>query len=158
MLGLGVDSLTCWSTGPSGWRPADLWLREQYPEIRNSIISPNGLFGSMGLNGMATLVCVRKVHPDLYITETHPKVLYWHLTRDKYDYTSRKTLMDGWMGTCLGLTIEPANEHEWDAAISALAVLESLREEWTRDLHALEGSAEDRLVQPCGRTHYFWPD
>jgi len=25
--GIGVDTLTCWSTGGGGWRPADRWLR-----------------------------------------------------------------------------------------------------------------------------------
>src|SRR5713226_8231318 len=77
VLALGVDTLTCWSTGTSGWRPADLWLRQQYKAVQNSIMTPNGLFGSMGLNGMSFLISARHRFPDVPITETHPKVLYW---------------------------------------------------------------------------------
>ena len=47
LAALGVDTLSCWSTGPSGWRPADRWLRERYPDVQNSVVSPNSLFGSM---------------------------------------------------------------------------------------------------------------
>jgi hypothetical protein len=36
-------------TGPGGWRPADRWLRETYPVIRNSVMPLNGLAGSMSL-------------------------------------------------------------------------------------------------------------
>jgi hypothetical protein len=83
---LGVDTLTCWSTGKSAWRPADRWLRQRYPAVRNSIVTPNSLFGAMGLNGMATLLAVRLRRPDILITESHPKVLYHHLSGQKYDY------------------------------------------------------------------------
>ena len=70
LVGLGVDTLACWSTGPSGWRAADLWLKNKYKNITQSIISPNGLFGSMGMNGMAVLVSSRQAHPNISITET----------------------------------------------------------------------------------------
>ncbi len=58
-LAIGIDTLTCWSTGPGGWRPADRWLRESYPIVRNSVVTPNGLFGSMGLNGASVLLTLR---------------------------------------------------------------------------------------------------
>jgi len=38
LTALGVDTLTCWSTGPSGWRPADRWLRQRYPQAKNSVV------------------------------------------------------------------------------------------------------------------------
>jgi hypothetical protein len=91
---LGVDTLTCWSTGPGGWRSADRWLRQQYPAVRNSVVTPNGLFGSMGLNGMAVLISARKRFDNLFITETHPKVLYWQITRARYDYFAYRGQMD----------------------------------------------------------------
>ena len=157
---LGVDTLTCWSTGPSGWRPADRWLRDQprYSAVKNSITSPNSLFGAMGLNGMATLVAVRLRHPDTLITETHPKVLYYHLSRQKYDYEHCKTAMDATLAEKLGVTVAPATEHEWDAALSAFAVLEGLGQRWTHDLHRIATADGERLISPCGTTHYFWPD
>src|SRR5262249_3810366 len=55
---LGVDTLTCWSTGTGGWRPADRWLRDRYKLVRNSVMTPNGLAGSMGLNGMSVLLAI----------------------------------------------------------------------------------------------------
>ena len=59
--GIGVNTLTAWSTGRAGWRPADRWLRYRYPEVRNSVASPNSLFGSMALNGMSVLMSLRTI-------------------------------------------------------------------------------------------------
>src|SRR4051812_36274450 len=58
VIAVGVDTLTCWCTGPGGWRPADRWLRQRYGAVRNSVMTPNGLAGSMGLNGMAFLLAL----------------------------------------------------------------------------------------------------
>jgi len=77
VLALGVDTLTCWSTGPGGWRPADRWLRARYEAVRNSVMTPNGLAGSMGINGMSVLLAMRAKYPRVIVVETHPKVLYW---------------------------------------------------------------------------------
>jgi hypothetical protein len=41
LVGLGLDTLTSWNTGLSGWRPADRRLRNKYAIVKNSIISPN---------------------------------------------------------------------------------------------------------------------
>lgn len=158
LVGLGVDTLTCWSTGASGWRPADRWLRNKYKKIKNSIVSPNGLFGSMGLNGMAVIMSLRTKLPNLFITETHPKVLYWFLTHERHDYDNKKALMDTTLMTNLGTKISPANDHEWDGAISAFAALQGLKDAWKHDLHKIPVAAGERLVNPCGPTHYFWPE
>ena len=66
----------CWSTGRCGWRPADRWLRGQYPRVANSVVSPNSLFGSMALNGAACVHQLAAQWPDAMISETHPKVGY----------------------------------------------------------------------------------
>jgi hypothetical protein len=158
LIGLGVDTLTCWSTGPSGWRPADRWLRDRYPEVHSSIASPNSLRGSMGLGGMAVLIAARQAYPSLVVTETHPKVLYWHLLREKYDYVDRRAEMDEALAGLLALPVDPANEHEWDAALSAFAVFEGLSGHWSLDLHSLPTLGNERIVSPCGPTHYFWPE
>jgi hypothetical protein len=122
------------------------------------VVTPNGLFGSMGLNGMAVLLAARTAHPDLLITETHPKVLCHELSEDKYDYKNHKSAMDMTLSRVLGVTIEPANDHEWDAALSAFAAFKGAMGHWTRDLHSLPLQQNERLVQPCGETHYFWPE
>lgn len=158
LAALGVDTLTCWSTGPSGWRPADRWLRQRYPDVRNSVVSPNGLFGSMGLNGMAVVVAARQRFRDLFITETHPKVLYWHLARARYDYERSMEAMNGVLASQLGILVAPQTEHEWDAAISAFAALEGSGGRWSHDLHRIGTDANERLIKPCGSTHYLWPE
>ena len=91
-MGLGVDTLTCWGTGHSGWRPADCWLRDRYCTVKDSIVAPNSLYGAMSLNGMAVLLTVRQAFPDIFVTETHPKVLYYALlATSAYDYSGTNT-------------------------------------------------------------------
>ncbi len=158
LLAVGVDTLTYWSTGRSGWRPADLWLRTRYREVQNSIVNPNNLKGAMALNGMAVLCALRTKRPDIFITETHPKILFWSMTRTRHDYKNNQSLMKEKLIACLGIDILPNNEHEWDAAISAFAALQGLTERWKRDLHEIPCTAGERLITPCGKTHYFWPD
>lgn len=157
IVAFGVDTLTCWSTGLGSWRPADRWLRHHYVEVQNYIVTPNGLYGAMGLNGMAVLMAVKLKFPNVLITETHPKVLYWHLSRQKYDYTNRKVSMDQTLADALGLDVAPATEHEWDAALSTLAALEGATDRWRLDLHSLPTVSGERIVTPCGKTYYFWP-
>lgn len=155
---LGVDTLTCWSTGTAAWRPADRWLRERYTSARNSVMSPNTLSGSMSLNGMSVLIAARNRFTNLLITETHPKVLYSHLSGKKYDYHTSKVEMDTMLTKALGVSVAPENDHEWDAAISAFAALESISGRWCHDLHEHPIERGERLVTPCGNTHYFWPE
>ena len=158
-LGLGVDTLTCWGTGRSGLRPADRWLREQYPEVQNSVQAPNSLYGAMSVSGMASLVAVRQAIPDIFVTETHPKVLYHAQCNERYDYNGRNTsVMDKHLSRLLAVDVAPQNEHEWDSAISMFAAVRGLHGLWQRDLHALPTDSDERLVQPCGGTAYVWPD
>jgi hypothetical protein len=154
---IGIDTLTCWSTGPSGWRPADRWLRQTYSAVSNSIASPNSLFGSMGLNGMAVLLALRQHHPGLFVTETHPKVLYWHLASKKYAYQAMKQEMDALLGEMLSIEKAIATEHEWDAGLSAVAALRAVRGAWRRNLHAMPTVTGERLIWPAGVTEYSWP-
>jgi predicted nuclease with RNAse H fold len=158
IVAIGVDTLTCWSTGLGAWRPADRWLRNHYVNVRNRIVAPNGLFGAMSLNGMAVLVAARLQFPGIPITETHPKVLYWHLSNQEYDYTSSKVAMDKTLAHALGIDVAPATEHEWDAALSTLAALKGVSGWWTLDLHSLPNVIGERIVSPCGRTNYYWPE
>ena len=55
LVATGIDTLTAWSGGPSGWRQADLWLRQRYPTVKNSVASPNSLFGSMSIGSSLQL-------------------------------------------------------------------------------------------------------
>ena len=153
-LGIGIDTLTCWSTGHSGLRPADCWLRQRYPDVKKRVLAPGSLRGAMSVNGMALLVALREEFPDIFVTETHPKVLYYALFNRRWDPNT--SVMDKCLSRLLNVDIAPQNEHEWDAAISILPVVRRLHESWELDLHALPTGSE-RLVQPCGRTKYVWP-
>ncbi|MCD4828887.1 MAG: hypothetical protein K8R90_05600 [Candidatus Cloacimonetes bacterium] len=163
VIGLGVDTLTCWSTGKSGWRPADKWLREKYKVVEKSVSSPNFLMGAMSLNGMSVLLEVSRSFPNCIISETHPKVLYYALMTkekdkvEKYNYQKNKKEMDKMLSKLLGLVITTKSDHEWDAAISAYAVWMGMTGSWKRDLHKLEVENTERIVKPCGDTSYFWP-
>jgi len=158
LLALGVDTLTCWSTGGGGWRPADRWLRQKYGTVRNSVMTPNGLAGSMALNGMSLLLAIRGKYPNVAVVETHPKVLYWALEQKKYNYGSGKAEMDRVLCQAHQVAITTANDHEWDAAISALAAAKGVLGRWTNDLHALPTVVGERLIAPCGATNYYWPE
>jgi hypothetical protein len=157
-VAIGIDTLTCWSTGLSGWRPADTWLRERYPEARASVASPNSLYGSMSLNGMAVLLSLRVELSKLLITETHPKVLHRHIFKAPYDYASSGPSMNAALSKHLECELDCSNDHQWDAAISALVAYRCASGQWQRDLHMLPTTAGERLISPCGPTKYAWPD
>lgn len=158
LVGIGVDTLTCWSTGPSGWRPADRWLRARYPEVQRSVASPNTLYGSMSLSGMAVLVALRQSCPDLLVTETHPKVLRWAVWGRRYRYTDEAPGMDDDLSASIGVLVRTANDHEWDAAVSAHAAVCAHAGTWPYDLHQTPTAEGERLVSLCGPTRYAWPD
>jgi hypothetical protein len=157
LLALGVDTLTCWSTGGSGWRPADRWLRRTYPEVRASVVSPNGLYGSMGLGGMGVLLETRRGAPDLFVTEAHPKVLYWALAGVRYAFRTSGTIMNAQLSDWTTCALSCESEPEWDAAVSAWAAFQGLMGRWQHDLHALPPAPAEHLIAPAGPTVYCWP-
>lgn len=156
--GIGIDTLTCWSSGPSGWRPADRWLRHHYPAVLKSIASSNSLYGAMSVNGMGVLIALRQAMPLLAITETHPKVMHWHLRHTVYDYDSSKLSMDEMLASEIGFPVSITTDHEWDAAISALVAFRGQSGQWSLDLHTLQTAAGERIIEPCGKTNYYWPE
>ena len=152
-LGVGIDTLTCWSTGPSGWRPADHWVRQRYADVQNSVAAPNSLYGSMSVGGMALLVAVRQAFPDIFVTETHPKVLYCPQFGQRYNYNgANASVMTTRLSQLLAVDVAPQNAHEWDATISTLAVVRGLSGSWQRDLHTPPTKSHESLIHPCGRT------
>jgi|KBSMisStandDraft_5_1062788.scaffolds.fasta_scaffold283733_2 hypothetical protein len=157
-IAIGVDTLTCWSTGSSGWRPADRWLKGRYPKVQASIASPNSLYGAMSINGMAALLALREIFPKLLVTETHPKVLHWHILRRPYDYISGQAYMLEALTKELGIEVTSSSDHEWDAVLSALVAFRGVSGQWRRDLHKLPTTKTERLVMPFGVTNYFWPE
>jgi hypothetical protein len=54
-------------------------------------------YGAMALSGMAVLLAARNINRELFITETHPKILYWSLIQQRYDYeTIEMKWIDGY--------------------------------------------------------------
>lgn len=157
LLAIGIDTLTCWSTGHSGWRPADRWLKKKYKEVNNSIASANSLFGSTGLNGMSVLFGLRSFNKNIEISETHPKVLYYALAGRKYDHSNNHQDMDKFISQLFDKNLKTNNDHEWDAVISVYAALNGLIGNWNRNLHLLPNKHDERIIEPCGKTQYWWP-
>lgn len=158
LAAVGIDTLASWATGPSGWRPADLWLRERYKPIQASIVSPNGLYGSMALSGMGVIHALRQSSPSIPVVETHPKVLYWACAGRKYDYAGSGSQMDADLSEWLGADVSTRNDHEWDAALSVLAALRGVQREWQHDLFTESRPYTGRLLFPAGPVHYWWPE
>ena len=156
-LAAGIDTLTVLSTEDSGWRPADRWLRGQYARVKNSVVNPNYLQGSMALNGLAVMVSLRSVCSNVLISEPHPKVLYFRLSGLQYNYQINQIDMNKDLYKWIGLAANTANDHEWDAGVSCFAVLEGMSGRWPTDLHQLPTMGGETLVQPGGPSHYFWP-
>jgi hypothetical protein len=75
----GIDTLLSWPThNEAGWRAIDSYLRETYPLIAKSVISANGLYGAMCLNGMSLAMKLRERWPDIILNETHPRCFITH--------------------------------------------------------------------------------
>lgn len=156
---MGVDTLTLWSTGPAGWRPADRALRARYPAIENSVQSPNSLRGSMPINGAAVVMELKNYFKSIIITETHPKVLYYALTNNVYDFPGVNNQMTVCLRQFLGVEELPINsEHAWDALISAYAAKQWDTGEWQNDLHLLAPHDDEHLVSfDNDGQHFIWP-
>lgn len=163
ILAVGLDTLTEWNSGNGGWRPADLWLRKAYPAVRNSVTTPNGLSGSMGINGAAflTLLAPRFQQDGTQVTEAHPKVLHYALTGRKHAWSVDRDAMASGLLRELGLRLTPDvfghEDHPFDAALALLAALRGLNVDWTLDLHALQAHKTGDRVPFAGLTHYWWP-
>ncbi len=156
-IGIGIDTLTRWCTGHSGWRPADRWLRERYKRIRNSIMSPNLLFGAMSIGGMAIKEAYSRRSKVGLVSETHPKVIYFALTGEKYDWKNSKEKMNSFLSSSLGLDVVTNNDHEFDAVISCFCVQQYLSENWKDNLHERSLEEGEQYIDPFVESVYCWP-
>lgn len=161
-LGLGVDTLLAWSGSRCGWRAADAALRDKYPEVEGSVVSPNGLYGSMCLGGPLLASRLRQARPNLPLFETHPKVLYFHLTREIYDWEGASATMSRRLEALLKParrgSLEVDSEDEFDALLSAYAAIQAAAGTWTTDLYSLSPGGElfYPVIGPSPR--YPWPE
>jgi Protein of unknown function (DUF429) len=151
----GIDTFLCWSTARSGWRPMDSYLRDTFSVVYASVLSSNSAYGAMAVQGMAIAMRLRDKWPKLRLNETHPKVLYYALTRQYYMRDDISPMVE-WLSRqfdhCLECRVE--NEHQWDALISAWGTWLGISGKWKRDLVPRDSA----LLFPAGRVTYFWPE
>ena len=163
IVGAGVDTLTEWSSGASGFRSADRWLRKAYPEVRNSVMSPNSILSSMTVSGAAflTLLAPRFRTDGSMVTEAHPKVCYHALTGARHAWATDSARMTKWLTDELSIELPGAltdgGDDIFDAGLAVLAALRGANRGWTLDLHALDSADGEARVRFCGPTHFWWP-
>jgi hypothetical protein len=152
-IAAGIDTLLHWCDGPGGWRPADRALRSAYPAARSSILSSNGLYGSMGIGGMALALRLRHRWPSIRLNETHPKVLAFSLRGERHRDDDPLAGI-AWFAEHSGLDLmHTSTGHEFDAALSAWATREGLSGGWA-DLV----TDDPALLFPAGPVSYLWPE
>ena len=151
-LGVGVDAPLWWSSGISGARHADQWLRDRYPKARNSVMFINSIFGGVLIQGFLFAAELRRRFPDVPVTEAHPKLLM-HARGHDFGTVARES----------GLIVDSrilseANDDRRDAVLAALAAREGFSGTWTHDLagldpHCGEQAAPERALSPV---NYWW--
>jgi hypothetical protein len=148
-----IDSLLHWSTGATGWRKADEWLRTKYPDVRSSVVSPNALYGAMTIGGMGLAIELRRTWPSIRLNETHPKVLYRALTGERYALEKLPVAVQCFASQAnIECVDEVDNDHQFDALLSAWATREGYTQGW-QDL--AEPKADHTF--PAGKVNYLWP-
>ena len=164
IVAAGIDTLTEWNSGAGGWRRADFWLRRTYPSMAKSVVAPNSIYGSMVMNGAAflTLLAPRFRSDGTMITEAHPKVCYFAMTRKKHAWLDDKSDMTAWLLKELGIGAPASGfgseDHCFDAGLALLAALRGINRDWRLDLHAAPNDEEYGRVPFFGQTHYWWPE
>lgn len=159
----GIDTLLYWQSTKSGWRGADQYLRARYPRCRNSVVSSNGLYGSMAVQGAVLAHRLRECWSNIRLTETHPKVLWHHLfERTPYPRDWREGVpvaASNWMASEHLDQILVADDHQFDALMSAWAAGKGFGGHWSRDLVAMDAVGQiGRNVSVVPNINYYWPE
>lgn len=162
IVAVGIDTLTEWNSGVSGWRSADLWLRRKYPLVVKSVVAPNSIYGSMAINGAAflTILGPRFRSDGTMVTEVHPKVCFFALTGKKHAWIDDDPQMWDWLLAELGIESPDfvrGKGHHFDAGMAVMAALRGLNGDWKLDLHSASEAASNGPVRFFGETHYWWP-
>ena len=148
----GIDAMLHWSDAPGGWRPSDKRLRDAYPPVRSSVLSPNGLYGAMAIGGMVLALRLRALWPNILLNETHPKVLAFALRQERHT-DLEPTAAITWFAQHSGLDLAGVRTgHELDAVLSAWATREGLYKGW-----ATLVTHHPSLIFPAGPVDYLWP-
>jgi predicted nuclease with RNAse H fold len=147
--GVGVDAPLWWSSGISGDRHADRWLRRQYGLAGGEVQAANSLRGAALTQGAMFIQRMRETYPAVPVTETHPKALLKALTQGDWKAFAGR----------FGLKTAISNDHERDALIAAVSAREGFQGRWPHDLSIRRLPAEqDPRSYWLAPVHYFWPE
>lgn len=149
--GVGIDAPMWWSSGLSGDRLADQWIRSQYGLSGGNVQTANSLRGAALVQGAMFAYRMRTAYPEVNITESHPKTVWVAMD------------VSNWSQFCqqfgVAANIQGDQEHERDAILAAVCAREGFEGRWTNDLsmrrHASELDPSSYWLAPI---HYFWPD
>ena len=145
--GVGIDAPLWWSSGLSGDRMADRWIRNNY-RVGSSVQTTNSLRGAAVVQGPFLIARIREHFPAVRVTEVHPKALLIAMGLSWIEFAAR-------------FSVHPQHnsEHERDAIISAVAAREGFDGRWTRDLSTERLPSEQEPSEYwLNPVHYFWPN
>ncbi len=149
--GVGIDAPLWWSSGVSGDRRADQWLRVAYSLSGGQVQAANSLRGAALVQGAMFVQRVRQLFPGVPVTETHPQALLVALgTMDGDAFRNRFSVRLDTEGEDI--------EHERDAVISAVAAREGFEGRWGKDLSFDRyPSEQDPSRSWLAPIRYLWP-
>ena len=147
--GVGIDAPLWWSSGRSGGRHADQWLRKRYGLSGGQVQAANSLRGAALTQAAMFIQRMRETYPDVPVTESHPKALLKVLTQGNWSAFSNR----------FGLKVANVKEHERDALIAAISAREGFQGRWSNDLSIKRlPSEQDPRSYWLAPVHYFWPE
>ncbi|MBN8453933.1 DUF429 domain-containing protein [Accumulibacter sp.] len=147
--GVGVDAPLWWSSGPSGDRHADQWLRRTYGLGGGQVQAANSLRGAALVQGAMFVQRIREAYPAVPVTESHPTALLNALLGNDWATFAAR----------FHVNAEPRNQHERDALIAAVAAREGFTGNWTHDLGQKRLAGEqDPARYWLAPVHYYWPE
>jgi predicted nuclease with RNAse H fold len=146
--GVGVDAPLWWSSGNSGGRIADEWLRKKYCLKGGNVQAANSLRGAALIQGAMFVHRIRAKFPGVPVTETHPKAVLMARKMDADAFCQR-----------FSVTRQSADgpDHERDAIVSAVAAREGFEGHWPNDLSLKRYESEmDPATYWLAPVHYYW--
>lgn len=148
--GAGVDAPLWWSSGRSGLRTADIWIRNEYRLPARNVQAMNSLWGAVLVQGIMFVQRLREYFPNVPVTETHPKAVLKSLAPEEW--------ASFFNALPLTVAVDDEIDHERDAVISAIAAREGFEGRWPRDLSRVRGPSEqDPRQHWLAPVHYYWP-
>ncbi len=138
---IGIDTLLAWSR--LGNRRCDRWLRNQYPQHRESVVAQNSLFSAMTINGIIVAKTANEL--GLFLVETHPKLFRKSELENDNDAEQLREEVD---------KLDDRSDHETDALIAAWCASRWYFKRWEMNLY---DQVDEDLIFPVGSPVYPWP-